>query len=253
MWPYPNIVAHRGGGILAPENTLAAMRCGLAHGLHAVEFDVMLSKDGIPVVMHDVELGRTVSGVGRVCDFTAKELVAMDAGSWFSPEFRGETIPLFEQVIVFCQQNHIWMNVEIKPDPSWESETGRAVAQMVRQHYVDVIQDDHQNQAKLPLLSSFSFDALMAAKLAVPDIPRAYLVEALPADWLQCLQKLDAIALHIDHQHLSLPIAKAVKQAGFGLFCYTVNDLARAQEIMAWGVDGFCTDQLGLASIYPHV
>ena len=59
MWPYPQFLAHRGGGKLAPENTLAALRCGLAHGFHAVEFDVMLSRDGVPVVMRDPYLGRT--------------------------------------------------------------------------------------------------------------------------------------------------------------------------------------------------
>jgi len=53
MWPYPKVIAHRGGGTLSPENTLAAMQCGLDYGFAAVEFDVMLSKDGIPVLMHD--------------------------------------------------------------------------------------------------------------------------------------------------------------------------------------------------------
>ena len=66
MWPYPKIVAHRGGGKLAPENTLAAVRCGLSHGFHAVEFDVMLSKDGIPMLMHDPHFGRTVAGAEKV-------------------------------------------------------------------------------------------------------------------------------------------------------------------------------------------
>src|SRR3954465_6157212 len=80
MWPYPTIIAHRGGGTLAPENTLAAMRCGLARGFHAVEFDVMLSQDGVPVVVHDPVLGRTVAGSGNVADHTARQLAAMDAG-----------------------------------------------------------------------------------------------------------------------------------------------------------------------------
>ena len=65
MWPYPKVLAHRGGGTQAPENTIAGLACGLAHGFHAVEFDVMLAKDGVPVLMHDPELGRTVSGKGK--------------------------------------------------------------------------------------------------------------------------------------------------------------------------------------------
>ena len=66
MWPFPRVIAHRGGGTLAPENTLAGLRCGLAHGYRAVEFDVMLAADGVPVLMHDPAFGRTVPGIGNV-------------------------------------------------------------------------------------------------------------------------------------------------------------------------------------------
>ena len=80
MWTYPRVLAHRGGGTLAPENTLAALRCGLAHGFHAVEFDVMAVRDGGLVLMHDPQLGRTVAGTGRVADHAAEALAPMDAG-----------------------------------------------------------------------------------------------------------------------------------------------------------------------------
>ena len=90
MWPYPRIVAHRGAGILAPENTLAAMRCGHARGYRGVEFDVMLSQDGVPILMHDPELGRTVKGSGSVADYGAAQLMRMDAGSWFGTAFADE-------------------------------------------------------------------------------------------------------------------------------------------------------------------
>ena len=110
MWFYPKVIAHRGGGVLAPENTLAAMRCGLAHGFHAVEFDVMLSQDGVPVLMHDPQFGRTVRGVGNVCETTAAALARMDAGSWFGPQFAGEPVPTFEETARFCKENQIWMN-----------------------------------------------------------------------------------------------------------------------------------------------
>jgi glycerophosphoryl diester phosphodiesterase len=244
MWPYPKVVAHRGGGKLAPENTLAAMRCGLARGFHAVEFDVMLSRDGIPVLMHDPDLGRTVHGTGRICDFTAQELTAMDAGAWFGPEFTGERIPLYRDVLEFCKTNSIWMNVEIKPIEGFERETGRVVGEMTRRIFADGIAAG--DVSKLPLFSSFSFDAVMAAKLAAPDIPRGFLVEEIPSDWREQLEALDAVALHTDHEKLTQPLARAIKQAGYGLFCYTVNDMQRAREIMSWGVDGFCTDCIDL-------
>src|SRR5713101_6245429 len=103
MWPYPKVVAHRGGGVLAPENTLAAMQFGLDYGFHAVEFDVMLAKDGVPVLMHDAVFGRTIKGVGSVPACTAQELATMDAGSWLSPEFAGEPVPSLAQTIAFCK------------------------------------------------------------------------------------------------------------------------------------------------------
>lgn len=245
MWLYPKILAHRGGGRLAPENTLAALRCGLARGFHAVEFDVMLSKDSIPVLMHDAQLGRTVRGSGKVPDFTALELAAMDAGAWFGPQFAGEPVPMYEQAVAFCRQHAIWMNVEIKPAPGFEAETGRVVGEWTQRLFAAEL-DAGAHPAALPLLSSFSFEAVEAAKAAAPAIPRALLVESIPSDWRERLQALDAVALHTDHKNLLPERAQAIKRAGYGLFCYTVNTPQRAGEILGWGVDAFCTDRIDL-------
>lgn len=244
MWPYPKIIAHRGGGKLAPENTLAAMRCGLAHGFHAVEFDVMLSGDGVPVLMHDPQFGRTIAGKGKVSEHTAQALCALDAGSWFAPEFAGEPVATLEQVFRFCADNRIWMNVEIKPVPGFEVVTGRVVADMMLR-WLEA-QELAGQPALAPLFSSFSFDALAAAKEVAPGIPRGYLVDVVPSDWRMQLDRLDAIALHTNHKNLSEKCAQAVKDAGFGLFCYTVNEPVRAREILSWGVDAFCTDRIDL-------
>ena len=243
MWIYPRIVAHRGGGTLAPENTLAAMRCGLQHGFRAVEFDVMLTKDGVPVLMHDYRFGRTVRGFGSVPETTAVELTAMDAGSWLSPAFAGEPVPTYEQVLAFCKDNAIWMNVEIKPAPLFEALTGRIVGETTRRLFASEIAAGKRS-ADLLLFSSFSFDALMTAKEAAPDIPRGFLVDKLPSDWLQRLHALDAVALHINQKNLSEPLAHAVKAEGFGLFCYTVNTPERARELFACGVDAIFTDHI---------
>lgn len=248
MWPYPTVVAHRGGGKLAPENTLAAMRCGMRYGFRAVEFDVMLSSDGVPVLMHDPDLGRTVRGRGSIADCTAQQLSTMDAGSWFSPAFANEPVPTLEQVVRYCKENRIWMNVEIKPVPGFERQTGDIVAQTLRRMFGDVflLSDDTARAAALPLLSSFSWDALRAAQAAAPDLPRGYLVDAVPPDWQARLEQLQAVALHADHKSLLPEKARAVKGAGYGLFCYTVNDPKRAREILSWGVDAFCTDRIDL-------
>jgi glycerophosphoryl diester phosphodiesterase len=235
MWSFPRIIAHRGGGTLAPENTLAALRCGVAHGFRGVEFDVMALPDGALVLMHDTELGRTVSGSGPVADQTFASLSASDAGAWFSAEFAGETVPSFAQAAQFCIEHQLWMNVEIKPLPGTEVATGRWVAQAC---------------AGLPagavLLSSFSTEALREAQAVAPKSARGLLVERVPPDWHQQLDQLGAVSLHAQAGALTAAQASAVKRAGFGLMCYTVNDPAQARTLFDWGVDAICTDRLDL-------
>jgi glycerophosphoryl diester phosphodiesterase len=244
MWPYPKIIAHRGGGTLAPENTLAAMRSGLSYGFRAVEFDVMLSKDSVPILMHDPKFGRTIEGRGNVSDFTAAELASMDAGKWFGARFAGEPVPIYEQVYRFCSENNIWMNVEIKPAPGFEKATGRVVAELTR----TLLKGDgfDKNPGGRVLFSSFSFDALAAAQAAAPEIPRGFLSDVIHADWRTRLKELDAVAMHTNHKYMSAEQAREVTDAGFGLFCYTVNDPARALQIFSWGVHAFCTDRIDL-------
>lgn len=247
MWPYPHVVAHRGGGKLAPENTIAALRCGLAHGFAAVEFDAMLAKDSVPVLMHDAYFGRTIAGADSVSHRTAAELQTMDAGIWFGEDFAGEPVCTLAEAIGFCRSNGIWMNIEIKPSETvYELVTGKVVAALVKEAFADVLINGSVPPRALPLLSSFSYDALVAAKVAAPAIPRALLVDAVPDDWREMLEALDAVALHVNHEHVTPELAAAVKAAGYGLFCYTVNDLARAAEIVGWGVDAFCTDRIDL-------
>ena len=243
MWTYPRFLAHRGGGKLAPENTIAGLQCGLDHGYRAVEFDVMLARDGVPVVMHDPYLGRTVAGSGNVFDYDAAELVTMDAGSWFGARFQGEPVPLFTEFVAFCRANGIWMNIEIKPADGFEEQTGRVVAELTRAMFGPEI---GRGDPMVPLLSSFSAVALAAAQDAAPDLPRAFLIDEVPSDWLAQARALNAVAIHTNHKHLTPSLAKQVKDAGLGLFCYTVNDAARAAEIMGWGVDGMCTDRIDL-------
>jgi glycerophosphoryl diester phosphodiesterase len=235
MGIYPvKVLAHRGGGSLSPENTIAALRCGLSHGFYGVEFDVMDAADGL-VLMHDPELGRTAAGRGSIADCAIADLAALDAGAWFGEAFVGEPVPSFAMARDFCVTHGIWMNAEIKPVPGTEFATGRQVALAC---------------AALPagsvLLSSFAAEALVAAREAVPALPRALLVEAVPDDWLAQLKALDAVAQHAKASLLTPAQAAAVKAAGYGLLCYTVNDPAQVRALLAIGVDAICTDRLDL-------
>ncbi len=244
-WVYPQrVLAHRGGGTLAPENTMAGLLEGMRRGFRAIEYDIMLARDGVAVVMHDPYLGRTVAGAGNVFDYDGLELAAMDAGSWFGRAFDGEPVPLFVEYAGFCKAHGVWMNMEIKPAPGYDIETGGTVARIAVAMFADEIAAGRW--AEVPLLSSFSELALESAREVAPEVPRALLMSELPPDWERRVRAVEAVAVHVNHRHLTRELAEAVKAAGFALFCYTVNEPARARALLGWGVDAFCTDRIDL-------
>src|SRR5690606_30300452 len=118
----------RGGGTLAPENTLAAIRLGQSLGYTAHEFDVKVTRDDVPILMHDATLERTTDGHGRPKDLAWSELRALDAGGWHSEAFRGEPIPTFEQAAALLHSRGTLANIEIKPTPGFDVAEGRRIA-----------------------------------------------------------------------------------------------------------------------------
>jgi glycerophosphoryl diester phosphodiesterase len=237
-WPYPRWIAHRGGGSAAPENTLAAMRAGAAAGFRMVEFDVMLSRDGVPVLIHDETLERTTDGAGEVSAHDCADLMRLDAGRWFGPAFAGERMPTLAQAIDCLQSLQLCANIEIKPAPGFERETGRIAARMIASRW--------PAGAVPPLLSSFSPAALEAAREAAPDLPRGLLFETVPQDWAVHLRAHAAVSIHCDQATLGDAMLREVCDAGVPLLCYTVNAAGRAAELLAAGVAGLFTDRLEL-------
>jgi glycerophosphoryl diester phosphodiesterase len=249
-WPWPRVLAHRGAGTVAPENTLAALRVGRSHGFRGVEFDAMAPLDDIPVLMHDATLARTTGVQGAVTARRADELTQLDAGAWHSAAYAQERVPTLVQALQYCQAELIWPNVEIKPAPGHEARTGALVARVVASIYAGALHPETERaaviDARVPLLSSFAVEALAAARAAVSGVPRALLIDRVPEDWLPRLRQVDAVSLNTNHKHLTAATTRAIKQAGYWLFCYTVNDPQRARQLLAWGVDAFCTDRIDL-------
>ena len=205
-WPYPRYAAHRGAGKLAPENTLAAMRIGFANGYRMVEFDVKLSADRVPFLLHDDTLDRTTNGRGPADALSWADLSKLDAGSWHSPAFAGERLPTLAAVARWAIASEVACNVEIKPMPGSEAATGTAVALAARTLWRDA--------AVPPLLSSFAEESLAAAQAAAPELERALLLEQLPADWPARLRRLDCVALDADYRELTAAIVGAAHDAG---------------------------------------
>src|SRR5690606_556430 len=146
-WPYPRLIAHRGAGRQAPENTLASMRLGAGHGFLMMEEDVKLSRDGVAVLLHDDPMDRTSNGSGRASEQTFAELTRFDFGAWHSPSYASEPIPSLHAIAAYTIANGIHSNIEIKPTTGSEAETGRQVALLAQALWRDA--------SLPPLLSSF--------------------------------------------------------------------------------------------------
>lgn len=233
-WPLPRLIAHRGGGALAPENTLAGIREAARRGFRAVEFDVMLCADGVPVLLHDQTLERTTDGHGRVCDLSFAQLSGLDAGGSFARQFAGEPIPRFDQALEQCRSLGLAANVEIKPADGAERDTGRIVGAWALEHGGDI-----------PLiLSSFSLAALEEAQKAAPDLPRGVLFGDPPVDWLGIVQRAGAVSMHCAWTRLRAEILAAAQAAGVELVVYTCNDPQQALRLLGDGVSSVITDAL---------
>jgi glycerophosphoryl diester phosphodiesterase len=228
-WPYPRIVAHRGGGRLAPENTLGAIRLGASMGFRGVEFDVMLAGDGTPVVIHDETVDRTTDGKGEVSKMSFAELSA------FSID-KAEKIPRYEDAVHLCRELGIWANVEIKPAKGHERATGEAVARMTRELW--------RGAPLAPVLSSFSIEALEAAQVVAPELPRGYLVSKVPETWDATMQRLGCVALHCHYQSLGGKLAADIHEAGYAILLWTVNEPDEARRLLAIGANCLVTDAL---------
>ena len=233
-WPFPFWIAHRGAGKLAPENTLAAFRLGARQGYTAFECDVKLSADGMPFLLHDATLERTTNGRGVAGELPWSELSRLDAGGWHSPAYAGEPPATLQAVAAFLQANGFWLDLEIKPTPGTEAETGSAVAEAVARLW--------HGHERPPLLSSFQPEALRAARDSVPSLQRALLLDKLPADPLALAAELGCVAVITEHRLMDDTLVGRLHAAGLRAMVYTVNDGDRAQTLQALGIDGLVTD-----------
>jgi glycerophosphoryl diester phosphodiesterase len=227
------------------------------------ECDVKLSADGVPFLMHDASLARTTnaasanfappstspstsptnplttappSNIGGHHPWAT--LAQLDAGSWHSRAFAGEPLPTLANTAAFCLQNGYFLNIEIKPTPGSELETGRVVAEHASRLW--------RTASTPPLLSSFSPQALEGAQQTAPQLPRALLLDTLIKGWLETALMLDCVAIVCNHALWDTSTVLQAKSAGFKTLSYTVNDEWAAERLIALGTDGIITDRVDL-------
>lgn len=245
-WPYPRLIAHRAGGMLAPENTLAAIRFGKSLGYRAVEIDVRFTRDGVAVLQHDAAIDRNTSGKGPIAEHTWEELALLDAGSWRGEAFRGEPLARLPEAAALMRSLNLFAHVEIKRVPGRHRACGEAVARAAQECW--------RGAGEVPLLISFSAEALDAARGAAPGLQRGWIVQKPWDGDLAPLEHLDAVSLHLEHDLIVPDVVERVHAQGRRLLAWTVNESRRAEQLLALGVDGIVTDNLGeFADRFPEL
>jgi glycerophosphoryl diester phosphodiesterase len=222
---YPRIIAHRGGGGLAPENSLAGLAAAASIGCRGVEFDTMLSADGVPVLMHDDTVDRTTGGSGAVSRLTFAELRQLDIG--------GEPVPSLAEALVRCAELGVWANIELKVAVDADiAALGQSVGR--------VLAEDWNGDG---VISSYSTVALLAAKSQLSrDADYALLVDDLRPDWRERAVEAGACAVHMAAGWADAAAIAAVRAAGLELACYTVNEHTEGERLLAAGATAVFTD-----------
>lgn len=222
----PFLWAHRGASCCSPENTLPAFSAAVESGADGLELDIHLSRDGLPVVIHDESLDRTTDGCGPVAGMTWQQLQQLDAGSWFSSDFADEPIPGLEDVLkIFAGQ--LRLNLEIK-----ELRAGMVVLDMIRQYPSADI-----------LVSSFDYSLLRRLRALDDHLSLAVLFEV--GNWHQAVaiaQDISACSFHPDVNTVSRPMIAACKGAALPVFVWTVDSTSVARSLLRAGVSGFFTN-----------
>lgn len=236
----PLIIGHRGASAVAPENTLAAFSRAMQDGADGIEFDVRLSSDGVPVVIHDETLKRTGSIARLVSELTVKELCDADVGSWFaapSPRhaqpFASEKLPTLTQVFDLFSANNGLLYAEMKCAPGEADALAVAVVATMEEFRI----------GPRVVVASFDLSAIDQVKRIDPEIRTAALFEpklSKPFSSVRRQKMIDAtlavaaneIALH--HTLASTRVIERAKQEGLEIVVWTVDDpvwITRAREL----------------------
>lgn len=232
------IIGHRGAAAFAPENTLAAFEKARALHCQWIEFDVMLSQDGKPFIVHDETLSRTTNGQGEVGNVDSSYLQSLDAGGWFSSCYRGEKIPTLYDAIQWLNRYELQANIEIKPYKDRVLQTTMVVLDEIKKYWAC--------DKAWPLISSFDYRALELCHLHAPELPRGLLMHRWQKNWLALARGIDCFSVHLNQHIVSSDRVRAIKNAGYGVFVYTVNSKRRALNLLNLGVDGIFSDNPGL-------
>jgi glycerophosphoryl diester phosphodiesterase len=234
----PPVIGHRGAAGCAPENTLAGLRKASELKCRWVEFDVRLTADGQLILLHDERLERTTNGGGEAARLSLATVQRYDAGRRFGAAFRGERVPTLPEAVALLSELGIGANVELKAVRDREAETGATATALLCRLWPP--------QLPALLISSFSQKALAAAQACAPSIARGMLFRAVPRNWRVLAERFGCATIHADHRRLYPALVAEIRESGYPLLAYTVNDPGRANTLFSWGVTSVFSD-------FPHI
>jgi len=227
-------IAHRGASKLAPQNTMAAFEKALEIGADGIEFDVRLSADGVPVVIHDATLDATTDGSGRVDAMRLAQLKQLDAGSSFDPAFAGERIPTLAEVLETLG-GKLFLNIELKGLEPFDRGLERAVVALVEQYAME----EHV------LLSSFNPLAVRRVQRFAPRIPTGLIYQRrapLARRLAHVIMPRFPEALHPHHAVVDEQHIRRARAHNARMNVWTVDDPTEMRRLIALGVDGIITN-----------
>jgi len=225
----PRLIGHRGAAAVAPENTASSLRAGVEAGADLVEFDVRLSADRRPVLLHDADLDRTTNGNGAVCKWQWERLSDLDAGSWFSRKFSGERL-IDLDVALQLLRPETGVIVELKSESDEDMPLLETVLKSIET--TGGFGGVTVSCKRWPLLRSLSSMA--------PGVDLA-----LTLGMTDFNDKIGAVALHVNRRRLTGKLTRRAHDAGLLVDTYTVNDPAVLNRVLSLGVDGIFSDDPG--------
>lgn len=214
-------IAHRGWSGKAPENTMAAFELALNEPkIYSIELDIHLSKDNVPVVIHDYTIDRTTDGKGFVSDYTAEELAAFDAGQWFSPEFKGQNIPTLEEVIELVKGKKKLL-IELKQMGARYPKMEEKVVELIQKHElhdeVVIMSFDHESAKKVKELDG-------NIEIGITFIGRPTMLE-------EQLAYTGATHLSLHHGYMTEEFMEQLRQLNVEVGVWTVDDAESIDRI----------------------
>lgn len=232
------VIAHRGASAYAPENTHSAFKMAIDMQAEMMELDVSITKDGVPVVIHDVTVDRTTSAKGEVGDFTLAELKKLETGAWFGEEFRGEPFPTLEEALEYTK-DRIAVNIEIKTEAVTDVAEGGVVDKSIQ--LVKNAGVEHQI-----IFSSFDYRVMEHLEKLAPELPKAILYEKRQSGKLlpsELVKKYRVDAFNCSYKQLSKKWLEDLKDHDIPFLVYTVNDPGRMKKVIEMGASGIFSDK----------